>query len=260
MSTNNFFRSDLPILHHVAQNSMIIFPKEIVIATLRDHFSQDTYYHYVADEWGYPKTTDHTDLVQEAGLKDNQTTRLFIGETYRQDVVFYPAIIVKHGGANYVPISFNRERGTVQWDYQVYQDGYGNITKFPVPAHFIFAGAWEGSISIEIFTRSLPARDNLAQEVAILFADIQHNNLEKAGFFIKGVQASGVSETDDRNDKLYKQSITLQFRSEWRRHVPINNIVEIISLVMDFGDVSGPDAANLQINNEQTLIEVLAEL
>lgn len=263
MSTNNFFRSDLPILNHVAQNSMVTFPKEIVIATLRQYFSKDSYYHYVADEWGFPKTPDLTDVVQEAGLHDDVTTRLFIGEVYRQDVVFYPAIIVRHGGANYVPISFNRERGSVQWDTQAYQDGYGNITTFPVPAHFIFAGAWEGSISIDIFTRSLSARDNLAELVAILFTDIQHNNLEKSGLFIKGIQSGGVSESDERNDKLYKTTITLQFRSEWRRHVPINNVVEIINFAVEFGSVDDPDAAtsaNLQVNIEQTLVDLLAEL
>lgn len=263
MSTNNFFRSDLPGLNYVVQNSMILFPKEIVIQTLRDFFKHDSYYHYVSDEWGFPKTPDHTDLPPGSGMNDTVTTRLFIGESYRQDIIFYPAIIVRHGGASYTPISFNRERGTVQWDYQIYEDGYGNITKFPVPKHFIFAGAWEGSLSIDVYTRSLPARDNLCELISILFTDIEHNNLEKSGLFIKGVSAGGVSESDDRNDKLYRQTVTLQFRSEWRRHIPISNVVEVINFAVDFGKVNDPDypiSGNLQINNEQSLVDILAEL
>lgn len=239
---------------------MILFPKEIVIQTLRDYFSKDSYYHFVADEWGFPKTPDHTDLPTAAGLHDNVTTRLFIGESYRQDIVFYPALIVRHGGANYVPISFNRERGTVQWDYQTYEDGYGNVTQFRVPKYFIFAGAWEGSLSIDIFTRSLPARDNLCELVSLLFTDIEHHNLEKSGLFIKSIQAGSVSESDDRNDKLYRQSITLNFRSEWKRHIPVGNVVEIINLAVDFQRLDVPDApvaANLKITEEFTLTETL---
>ncbi len=263
MSTNNFFRSDLPGLNAVIQNSMILFPKEIIIATLREHFSHDTYYRFVKDEWGFPKTPDNTDLPLSAGLQDNLSTRIYIGESYRQDIIFYPAIIVRHGGASYQPISFNRERGTVQWDFETYEDGYGNLKKFRVPKSFIFAGAWDGTISIDVFTRSLVSRDHLTEYLSLVFTDIEQHNLEASGLFIKGVSAGAVTEQDDRNDKLYRQTITLTYRSEWRRHIPVGNVVEIVNFAIDFGRTDDPDypvSPNLTINEELTMVEILSEL
>ena len=46
MSTNNFFKSDLFGLYNVVQASMLVYPKEVIIASLRDFFSKDSYYHY----------------------------------------------------------------------------------------------------------------------------------------------------------------------------------------------------------------------
>ena len=141
MVSNNIIRSDLPKIHHIVQNTMIMYPKEMVIATLRDFFSRDSWYHFATDVYGFPQTPDHTDLDRNAGLNDNLTTRVFIGEAFRYDIVYYPAIIVRSGGSNYVPISMNRESGSVQWEYITYEDGYGNLKSYKVPKFFIFAGA-----------------------------------------------------------------------------------------------------------------------
>src|SRR5260221_11918555 len=161
MATNNFFRTSVNKLHDVVQNSMTLYPKELVIATLRDHFSDDVEYKYSKDQWGFPKTPDITGLPPSAGYEDSLTTRLFIGENYRRDVIFYPGIFVRHGGATSVPISINRETSCVQWDEMVFQDGYGNMKVFPVPSYFIFAGAWEGSINIDIKERDSRTGDDV---------------------------------------------------------------------------------------------------
>src|SRR6266404_703456 len=161
MTTNNFFRSNLNKLHDVVQNSMTLYPKELIVATLRDFFSDDVEYKYSKDQWGFPKTPDLTGFPTSAGYEDATTTRVFIGENYRRDVVFYPAILVRHGGSTSVPISINREQSCVQWDDMVFEDGYGNIKTFPIPSYFIFAGAWEGSINIDIKARDLRTRDDL---------------------------------------------------------------------------------------------------
>jgi hypothetical protein len=263
MVTNNFFKSDLYKIHSVVQNAMTLYPKELVIATLRDFFSHDTYYHYAYDMWGFPKTPDHTDLPQNVGLTDNITTRLFIGESFRFDVIYYPALIVRHGGSTSVPISINRETSNVQWDYMVFEDGYGNIKTFPTPSHFIFAGAWEGSINIDIRARDLRARDDLVDLISILFVDIAFNDLVKSGLIVKGVSAGAPTETDDRNDKVFTQTVTLQIRSEWRRHVPVGNIIEIINTSVEFSRTDpnpAPTPSNLTINIEETLSEVLSKL
>ena len=87
MATNNFFRSDLPKLHSIVQNAMTLYPKELVIATLRDFFSRDHYYHYAHDHWGFPQTPDHTNLPPFAGFDNDITTRVNIIEFYRFDII-----------------------------------------------------------------------------------------------------------------------------------------------------------------------------
>lgn len=262
MATNNLFKSDLPFLHHVVQNTMIVAPKEIILATLRDYFSKDTYYHYVQDNWGFANTVDQTDLPLGSGLNDKVTTRVFIGENYRYDGIFYPAILIKHGGGRSVPISFNREDSVVDWEVRGYEDGYGNTTFFKTPKSFVFAGAWEGSIIIDVLTRSLRSRDDLVSEVMMCFTDIAIKNLEKAGVAVKQNPSwSATSEQDDRNDKLFRQTITLEIRTEWRREIPISNIVEVINFSVEFGNLSSPNAPiaqNLTINTNITLLDIMA--
>ena len=264
MVTNNFFKSDLYKIHDIVQNSMTLYPKELVVATMRDFFSNDTYYHYAHDLWGFPQTPDSTDLPQDVGFHDNITTRLFIGESYRFDVAYFPAIIVRHGGSTSVPISINREQNCVKWDPIVFEDGYGNIKTFPSPTYFIFAGAWEGSINIEIMARDLRARDDLVDLVSLLFVDIAFNDLYKSGLIVKGVSSGSPSETDDRNDKIFRQTVTLQIRSEWRRKIPIHSVIETINTSIEFQRVNpappGPVDPNLTIELHQTLLETLSNL
>jgi hypothetical protein len=265
MVTNNFVYSDLPRINHIVQNAMTLYPKELVVETLRDYFSRDAEYHYVADHWGNPKTPDLKDHPLDAGYGNDLTTRIFIGEKYRYNVVYYPCILVANGGATSVPISFNREASSIKWDQMVFEDGYGNITTFPVPSYFIFAGAWEGSITLDIKARDLRTRDELVDLVSQSFVDTNFNDLAKSGLVIKagGVSSSAPSEIDDRNDKLFMQTVTLQVRSEWRRHIPINNIIDIINMSIEFGEIGpppGPIAPNLTINVQESIVDILANL
>jgi hypothetical protein len=263
MGTNNFYRSDLPGLHNVVQNSMTLYPKELVIATLRDFFSRDTYYHYAHDLWGYPQTPDHTNLPQDSGFTDSVTTRVFIGESYRFDVIYYPAIIVRHGGSTSVPISINRETSVVKWGNMVFQDGYGNMKTFPIPEYFIFAGAWEGSINIDIKARDLRARDDLVDLISLLFVDIAFNDLQKAGLVVSKVTAGAPSEADDRNDKLFIQTVTLAIRSEWRRHIPISSVIDILNFSIEFTALPSPPgviAQNLTINLSENITDIMGNL
>lgn len=259
MATNNLFKSDLPKLHNVVQNSMIVYPKEIILATLRDHFSKDTYYHYSKDAWGFANTPDHTDLPIGSGLHDDVTTRVFIGENYRQDVIYYPAILLKHGGSRSVPISINREEGAIQWKFLEFDDGYGNRVYYKTPKAFLFQGAWEGTINVEIQTRSLRSRDDLTEIVGLCLTDIVFKSLQKAGVIVKPITIGAPSETDDRNDKLFRQNITLEIRTEWRREIPVGNLVEIINFSMDFADIvhNAPIAQNLTVNTNLRLIDNL---
>jgi hypothetical protein len=258
MTTNNFYRSDLPKLHNIVQNSMIVYPKEAILATLKDYFSHDTYYRYAADEWGYNKTPDQTDLPLDAGMYDNTTTRLGIFEANRFDVIFYPCIIVKTTGSKSVPISLNREDSTISWEVTPVVDNYGNSTVIKRPKSFVFAGAWEGGMSVEIMTRSLRARDDLVELVSILLTDISFKSLVKAGVLVKPITIGAPAEADDRNDKLFKQSVTFDVRTEWRREIPIGNFIDVINFNVEFANLSSPNpivAPNLTINIQQTVVD-----
>lgn len=275
MSTNNIFKTDLYKIHNVIQASMLLYPKEIIIATLRDFFSHDSYYHYSKDQWGFANTTDHTDLAPgadlpsgtgahpELSLTNALSTRLFIGENYRYDAIHYPAILVKSGGSRYVPISINRNQGSVQWENILFEDGYGNETVINRPKTFVTAGAWEGSIIIDVVTRSLRSRDELVELVGMCFTEIHFDSLYDVGLIIKPINIGAPTETDDRNDKLFRQSLTLDIRTEWRREIPISNVIDAIVFSVEFANLEVPDApvaSNLTINTEVNIIDLLLNL
>jgi hypothetical protein len=262
MSTNNFFRSDLPKLYNFIQSSMIVYPKEIIIAVLRNYFSKDSFYHYSKDQWGYPNTVDHTDLPINAGLNDDITTRLFIGENYRQDGIFYPAILVKNSGSKSVPISINRDKGSIQYSEVLYEDQYGHQSLVKTPSSLITAGAWEGSITIDILTRSLRSRDDLVELVAMCFTEIEFETIADVGVIIKPISIGAPSETDDRNDKLFRQSLTLDIRTEWRREIPVGNLIDAIFFTIYFQELSNPNkppAPNLTINTEVSIFDAILD-
>ena len=131
-----FSYSDLYGLHNIVQSTNLSVIKQLIISQLRDFFSQDSYYHYERDSFGFPKTVNLTDVPSDAGLHDNATTRLYIGEYYRYKGVFYPAILVKSGAVKYTPLSINRERETVIYDEVFVVDGYGNQKLFKTPKSF----------------------------------------------------------------------------------------------------------------------------
>ena len=275
MSSNNFFKSDLFGIYNIIQASMIVYPKEMIIATLRDFFSKDSYYHFSKDQWGFPNTTDHTDLPlgadmpsgfgAEPQLNPNPVlpTRLFIGENYRYNGIFYPAILVKSGGTRYVPISINRNEGQIKYEKTIFVDGYGNETLVSTPVALVTAGAWEGSIVVDVMTRSLRARDDLVEAVGMCFTEVHFETLHEVGIIVKPISVSGTSETDDRNDKLFRQTLTLDVRTEWRREIPIGNTIDAILFTANFADLYRPDspvAANLAINTEVNLADMLLNL
>ena len=264
MATGSFSRTDLNRLNHVVQNTMLAFPKEVVIAVLRDEFSKDSYYHYVSDEWGNPKTPDLTGTPTDAGLEDDLTTRIFIGEAYRFDTILYPAILVRAGGSTYKPISISRNKETVQSEPTMVIDGYGNERIFTTPSSFTLAGAWEGQLQVDILARDILARDQLVSFCCLLFSDIRFEEFLKAGVMIKKISAGSPSESDDRQqDKLYKQSISLDIRSEWRREIPVENVVDAINICVEFGRLDTDDpvlASNLTISTSIQLIDEIDQM
>jgi hypothetical protein len=272
MSSNNFFRSDLMGIYNIVQASMIVYPKEVIIATLRNFFAEDSFYHFQKDAFGFPNTTDHTDLPLGADLPYGPAsqpflnphpvlpTRLFIGENYRFDSIFYPAILVKNGGTRYVPISINRNKETVKYDRTLMFDGYGNKTVVTRPISLVTAGAWEGSIIIDVMTRSLRSRDDLIELVGMCLTEVQFDTLHEIGVIVKPISVGAPTETNDRNDKLFRQSITLEIRSEWRREIRIKHCIDAILFTAYIASPSGVIDPNLTINTRLDIIDMLAEM
>jgi hypothetical protein len=263
MGTSNTFKTDLYHLYDYVQNTQVSYPKQLFIETLRNFFSEGSYYHYSRDAWGFPNTPDHTGLPRDAGLYDDETTRLFIGEYFRFDVAYYPGLYIKSNGANYVPISMSRNRGVVEWKNIRYVDGYGNEKLVSTPSFFVRSGAWEGSVTVDVITRSLRSRDEIVELVSLLFVDLRHQEMIDSGVVIKQVSVGGPSESEDRNDKLFRQSITFDIRSEWRRKIPVDSVINIINICVDIGNVESEPpryAENMQINTTVELLDALSDL
>jgi hypothetical protein len=254
---------------------MLSYPKEIIIATLRDYFSKDSYYYYSKDQWGFANTTDHTDLPPGADMPygagsnpdlsptANLSTRLFIGENYRYDGIYYPAILIKSGSSKYVPISINREKGGIQYENVLFEDGYGNQTIISRPVSFITAGVWETSVNIDVLTRSLRARDDLVELISICLTEITFESLVDVGIVIKPINIGAPSEQDDRNDKLFRQTLTLDIRTEWRREIPVGNLIDTIFFTVTFQNLENPNApypVNLAINTELSVTDLLLNI
>ena len=175
--------------------------------------------------------------------------RIFIGEAFRHDVIYYPAVLVKQGSSKYVPISFNRNKETIQYCATKFVDGYGNETVTTTPYAFTLNGAWEGSFEIEIIARDILARDDISSILSLMFTDIRFEELLKAGVLIKDTSVSFSEDLDRKKERIYRAKIVLDIRSEWKREIPIGNIVDIINMCIDFGKVdTGVFAPNLTIN------------
>ena len=256
MSTNSFYKSDLPDYYNIVQNTMIRYPKDLIIDILKKFFSNDKYYKFEKDEWGFSKTPSNKDLDLTAGIDDNLCTRIFIGDHFRKELAFYPAILVKHNSTRSVNVSASREYGCIQYDKVFYEDGYGHSQEVSIPRAHILAGRWEGTLSIDILARSIYSRDELTELVTICLADLYFDEMVQNGLTIKPPNVSGTSEQDYRNDKVFRATVNIDYMSEWRREIPITNLVQKIAFIIDFVDLYDPGAQSSEDFRIQTDVEI----
>lgn len=263
MTTGNLWRTDLFFLNQYTQNSGATYTTDAVIWSLKEFFSQDHFYHYQSDAWGFNKTPDNTGLYLDAGLNDDKSTRLFIGEYYRQNVIFYPAILVRNTGYRSVPISMSRNKFFVNYEPIKYTDGYGNSKIISRPSSYQQNGAWEGTITMEIQARSSWTCTELTDLISLFFTDTYFETLQNMGIVIKNVSSGSPSEADDRNEKLFKRTISLEIRTEWTRVIPISKTIDVINFCIEFGDLNKEPfvpAPNLTIETSIQLLDILNEL
>jgi hypothetical protein len=250
--------SDVFNLENVVQQTCMVASKNILIDTLRDIFRRDREYRYVDDVFGFPKTPSNLGLDPTAGLDDEETTRIFIGSSYRYDVKFNPSIIVKNTGNRYKPISFNQDWMGTTHRKELITDGYGNKTIIVVPAAQTLVGSWDQTFEVKIVAESEMDREEIADIVMVSLIGSRRKELEQAGLFIKSLSSGGESEQPYANDYLYTVSISLEIRSEWKILIPISNVIERIVLCVDFNVLdTDPPADALAINEQITLADQL---
>lgn len=227
--------SDIPMLDNIVANVGIMAGRNLIIDILRECFSRDREYSYHNDIWGFPKTPPAKDLDLNAGIDNDKTTRLFIGSVFRYDVSFTPALVVRQTSTTYKPISFNQNRWNIQYETQRIIDGYGNQTFLEVPSRYSFAGLWEQTFEVKIVSKSLEDTITLADIVMISLQHTYRDILQQSGLFIKQVRSNGEqNENFGAKDPLFSMTISIDALSEWRREIPISNLVERIQFCFNF--------------------------
>lgn len=252
--------SDIFHLENVVQQVGIMHAKNIIIDTLREVFRHDREFKYVTDIFGYPKTPSHLGLDPDAGLDDEETTRIFIGSSYRYDVNFNPAIIVRNTGTRYVPISFNQDLLSVIFRTERLIDGYGNESLIHTPYSHTLVGAWDHTFAVDVLTEDESDREEIADIIMVTLQGRRRLELQREGVFIRRCSTGGETEelkatSVGGNDHLYKVSINLDVRSEWKIHIPISNICERIGFCLDFKVLDGGISSALAVNEQITLLE-----
>jgi hypothetical protein len=242
--------SDLFNLSDFVKQVAVSQGKNLIIDALREYFRQDTLYKFSTDAFGFPLTPDLTEM--DPSIQNERTTRIFIGDSFRLDKRFYPSVVVKYSSGRYKPISFNQNY-TINHRVDLVTDGYGNNSFIKTPISTVVTGAWEQSFEIQIATESVPDREEITDIIASFFIGKVRQEIYEAGLFIKSVSISSEREEKWANDNVYIQTITLETYSEWRREIPIDDLLETISFcfkygVFDSGEIS-TDVTTVDVND-----------
>ena len=232
---SNFF-SNNGILQQIAGTSA----KCLIIDTIRKIFTGDSYYPYRTDVYGYPIVIDHTGLPADSELP----TKIHIGDTFKYEGIHIPCVVVRHGGGSYHPISFNQQgipgyTGVIQYKQEIIQDGYGEIYEINTPDKYVFAGAWDLTYEVKIYTESTTDREELLSIISMGLQHVHWHDLQSAGLLIKNLSFGSESEEEHNNDKFFTQSITLDIYGEWRREIPVGDLLERIVFFFDIGRIVG---------------------
>lgn len=249
--------SDLFTLENIVQQTGCMHGKNLLIDELRSIFSQDREFCYRSDAFGFPLTPSHLGLDPEAGLSDEETTRIFIGSSYRYDVKFNPSITVRNTGSRYVPISFNQNLLSIINRLEKITDGYGNSSYVYTPTYSTIVGAWDQTFEVKIVTENEVDREEISDIVQATLMGTRRMALQQAGLFIKTLNTAGETEEKYANDYTYAISINLECRSEWKVHIPLNNVVERIGFLITFGNGRGNTSNGLEINDILTTVDTI---
>lgn len=259
MATSHRVYSDLFSFSDYVHQVAVGQGKNLLIDALREYFKNDLLYKYVPDAFGFPLTPNVTDL--EPDIQGERTTRLYVGDIYRLDKRYWPAIVVRYSSGRYRPVSFNQNL-TTRYRLDLVLDGYGNRSFIRIPTHRVIAGAWDQTFEVVIATEAIPDREELTDIVSSFLIGTTRQETTEAGLFIKNVAMGAEREEDWGNEKVYLQSITVETYSEWRREVPIdaNDLIDTIHFCFNYGvlgsDIFSTNVTVVTIEDNTRRIEI----
>lgn len=207
-----------PLETPILTTDHVKYIKDVIINSLRDVFSRDPDFTYIKDEDGvFPDF-------------DNENLGIVVTDVFSYDVEFLPAITVRINSSNLVPVSFNQNQFTL--DYQ--KDENGNIVRDaagrPIPVWQEFSGLYDTTATLNIHTWDPLAREELVGRVSIWFKHLLRDQLyADFGFFVKDVSVGGEVETDYHNDYIYSQSVSISLLTGWNNRIPVGEPLESIN-------------------------------
>jgi hypothetical protein len=246
---SNFFADN-----HIIQNVSIVQPKNLLIDILRKYFSQDNIYTYRADDYGFPATPDLTGKT----IDDPSTTKILISDVYRYEIKFYPAITVKTGNGNYVPLGFNQNY-SIKYRKDIIESDFGYTKEVLTPTHKVYAGVWEMNFDVTIYSESHSELEEITEITSLILQYSAWNELRANGLFIKSLSIGSESAEPYANDFVFSHTISLSTRSEWRVEIPLENIVEKIVFYFDVNRTPIPnekDISDVQALKFEDVIEI----
>jgi hypothetical protein len=124
-------------------------------------------------------------------------------------------------------LSFNQE-STIKYRKDLVEDANGSRKVVHTPTHRVYAGMWDGSFEVGIYTESQPELEELVDIVSVLLQHTLREDLRQNGLFIRPIRVGAESAEPFANAYIYNQKITVPTYSEWRVEIPIENLIEKI--------------------------------
>ena len=122
---------------------------------------------------------------------------------------------------------------TLKHREDVIENSYGSMSKIKTPTHRIYAGMWDLSFDVSIYSESHSELEELTEIASMALQYSLWQDLRANGLFIKSLSIGGENAEPYANDFVYSQNITLSTFSEWRVEIPLDSIIEKLVFYFD---------------------------
>lgn len=205
---------------------------DTIVEFLRQCFSNHPNYTYIPreDSWG----------------PDWEHTKIVIVDKYTEDALFLPVITTSVDSVRTKWLQFSQSPFQTVLKSQMNSDGSIKRDKDgrELPSHYEYTGAYEGTISLIISANDTLEREELCNLIHVILAESGRDTLYMRGIFVSNVTVGGGSEIEYRNDFIYQQTISLDVYSEWRRKIPVGEVLRSIGYRMNTYEGEAPPTVN----------------